>query len=122
MIKLIRQYDGNTVRRRRKFDEELNWTQVDPTARQVVRKILRDNDIRITSEDTDEMLAKSGLDDEITIRRIFTTDLQGIDMFDDKPENLENAVREIKSRLKRNGYSVICSVNRDGNWQISVSK
>jgi hypothetical protein len=108
---------------KRRFNEETNWSQVDQTARQVVRRALKDNDIEIMSEYDNELLSKTNTGDtDITIERIFTTDLSGDDMFGKRPANLNAAVKAIKSKLDYMDYSITCGINRKGNWEVRVSK
>jgi hypothetical protein len=108
-------------RKMRRVDEDTNWNQPTPTAKNVVRKALKDNGIQLMSEYNDEEQSKRDGKTGIRVKRVFTTDLSAEDMYDEKPEALTKAVKDIKGKLGKE-YTVLAMPNSDDNWEISISK
>lgn len=108
-------------RNMRRVDEDTNWNQPTPTAKNIVRKALKDNGIQLMSEYNDEEQSKRDGKTGIRVKRVFTTDLSAEDMYDEKPEALTKAVKDIKSKLGKE-YTVLAMPNSDDNWEISISK
>lgn len=119
MVRLIR--ESNDRGFRNSINEETRWNQIDQTARQVVRRALKNNGIQLMSEYDNEEQSRYDKGTNIRIKRVFTTDLTADDMYDKKPDALVSAVREIKDRLGKD-YSVLALPNSDDNWEVIVSK
>jgi hypothetical protein len=127
MVRLIKEFNElpRRSRRMRRMNEETEWSQVDQTARQVVRRALRNNGIGVVEEFDDEELSTGGDfagNDytDISIKRVFVTDLPADSR--EKPFELKDALDEIKSRLSRDDYVVMAFPSRERDWTISVSK